>query len=199
MVFEQPTWWDGTLFYMFWILLVPFIAALVAGLGIGGLTKDAGKGFASFIIVGFIAFLVMIPYSNVIWHNQVEKASVQEKIITVEGWYPKTGIHANENGIMEIYNADQLMLTTKEGEQFVNEENFLFNKFATRELFHKLRVNGTYKIKYYGWREGYNTGFPNILSVVEVINETNTVPIRDQDYFGSKLVIGNNNLYPNNN
>ena len=44
-----------------------------------------------------------------------------------------------------------------------------------------------YKIKYYGWREGFNNGFPNILSVEKVIDENHT---RIVNNFGNNLVQG---------
>lgn len=88
---------------------------------------------------------------------------------------------------MVIDNANELLLVTTDGEGFFNNENFFFDKFNTRDIFNKLKVGGTYKIKYYGWRNGYNSGFPNILSVEEVIDETNATENKYGDYFGTKL------------
>ena len=112
---------------------------------------------------------------------------MQDKIITVQGWEPKPGITTNNNGMMVINNANQLMLVTTDNEGFLNNENFLFQKFATRDIFNQLKVGGTYKIKYYGWRNGYNSGFPNILSIEQVISETNATNNDDNKYFGVKL------------
>ena len=92
---------------------------------------------------------------------------------------------------MVINSADDLMLITTDNEGFLNEENFLFGKFNTRDIFNELKVNGTYKIKYYGWREGYNSGFPNILAVEEVINETNASSNDYNKYFGNVFVSSN--------
>ena len=89
--------------------------------------------------------------------------------------------------MMVIDNADELMMITSDGRGFVNEENFLFQKFDTRDILNKLKPNGVYKIKYYGWREGFNSGFPNILSVEEVVDESNVTDVKLSDYFGSKL------------
>ena len=77
------------------------------------------------------------------------------------------------------------MFVTKEGKEFANIESWPFSKFETRTIFNKLRVNGTYKIKYYGWRNGQNNEFPNILSVEEVIDENNTQPNDFNKYFGT--------------
>lgn len=118
-----------------------------------------------------------------------ETASVQEEIITVQGWQPKPNIQINENGMMVINSADDLMLITKDGKSFLNEENFWFQKFNTRDIFNDLKVNGTYKIKYYGWREGFNSGFPNILSIEEVIDENNTSSNNYDKYFGNQMVV----------
>lgn len=64
------------------------------------------------------------------------------------------------------------MMITTEYEEFLNEKNFLLKKFNTRDIFNELKINEAYKIKYYGWRNGFNSEFPNIISVKEVINET---------------------------
>ena len=59
-----------------------------------------------------------------------------------------------------------------------------------RDIFYQLRDNGTYKIKYYGWREGFTNSFPNILSVEQVVDENGTVPPSYNKYFGINLVGG---------
>jgi hypothetical protein len=53
-----------------------------------------------------------------------------------------------------------LLLVTTENEGFLNMENLFFGKFNTRDIFNQLKVGGTYKITYYGWRIGFNSGFP---------------------------------------
>ena len=55
-------------------------------------------------------------------------------------------------------------------------------RFNTRNILNTLKPNGTYKIKYYGWREGYNSGVPNILSVEEIIDESNCTNHSISDY-----------------
>ena len=47
----------------------------------------------------------------------------------------------------------------------------------------------TYKIKYYGWREGFNNGVPNILSISEVINETGTKSNDITHYMNKRSII----------
>ena len=119
-----------------------------------------------------------------------EVPSVNEEVITVQEWQPKVGLGTNGDGMMVIDSADDLMLVTTNGTCFYNNEHFWFQKFNTRDVFNQLKVNGTYRIKYYGWREPYNNGFPNILTVEEVINEDNVSTPQYSDYFGVKLVNG---------
>jgi hypothetical protein len=143
--------------------------------------------FMTFALAFIVAVIVMYPIGCVYWFYEYEVPSVQEKIITVQGWEPTPGITPNNNGMMTISNADQLLLVTTENEGFFNTENFFFGKFNTRDIFNQLKVGGTYKIKYYGWRNGFNSGFPNILSVEEVVNETGAKNNNYGDYFGTKL------------
>lgn len=89
--------------------------------------------------------------------------------------------------MMVIDNADQLMLVTTDGEAFLNEENFLFQKFDTRDLLNTLKPGVKANLTYYGWREGFNSGFPNILNVT-VIDDSNATNVTVGDYFGTKLV-----------
>ena len=79
--------------------------------------------------------------------------------------------------------------TTADGEGFLNEENFLFQKFDTRDILNTLKPHGTYNITFFGWREGFNSGFPNILSVNEVVDESNASNVSLNDYFGTKLTL----------
>ena len=90
----------------------------------------------------------------------------------------------------EINDASDLLLITTDGEAFENTETFWFQKFDTRDIFYQLRENGTYKIKYYGWREGFTNSFPNVLSVEQVVDENGTVPPSYNKYFGINLVGG---------
>lgn len=192
-MFVPPTWFEGLMFQIMVVLVIPLLIALGIGIGTyifyknGYGNRDGGAAFA----IAFIILIIAIPCAGVansfIWHDTFEKPSVQEKIITVQEWQPKPGIGTNSNGMMTIDNADELMLITTEKEGFFNNENFFFNKFDTRDIFNKLKVGGTYKIKYYGWREGFNSGFPTILSVEEVIDESNATENKYGDYFGTKL------------
>jgi len=186
-MFVPPSWFEGLLIQVVLFVVVPLVIAIGIGIVITLATRDGENGFMGFIAGFFILFMVMIPVGCVYWYNAYEVPSVQEKVITVQGWEPRAGLSTNSEGMMTIDNADDLMLITTEDEGFFNQENFLFNKFNTRDILNTMRVNGTYKIKYYGWRNGFNSGFPNILSVEQVINENNTVPIKYGDYFGTKL------------
>ncbi len=150
-------------------------------------SNDWGSKFIVFAFAFIVAVIVVYPIGCVYWFYEYEVPSVQEKIITVQGWEPRPGIIPNNNGMMTISNADQLLLVTTENEGFFNMENFLFGKFNTRDIFNQLKVGGTYKIKYYGWRNGFNSGFPNILSVEQVVNETGAKNNSYGDYFGTKF------------
>lgn len=190
MVFVEPTWIEGMLVYIAMI----FIPALIIG-AIGGiLAWKLDDSYDSNMLGLFIFFLLFIPatfgmagVASIYWHNAYEVPSIQEKIITVKEWQPTPGSHSNGDGMMEITDAGELMVITTDGEGFFNQENFLFGKFNTRDIFNQLKVNGTYKIRYYGWREGFTSTFPNILSVEEVIDETNATENEYSDYFGIKL------------
>lgn len=150
-------------------------------------SNHKGSIVITFVLAFFVSIIVVYPLGCVYWWNAYEVPSVQDKIITVQGWEPKPGIIANKYGTMVIDNANELMLVTKDGEGFFNNENFLFQKFNTRDVFNQLKVGGTYKIRYYGWRNGFNSGFPNVLSVEQVINETNATNNDYNKYFGTKF------------
>ena len=150
-------------------------------------SNHRGSIVITFVLAFFVSIIVVYPLGCVYWWNAYEVPSVQEKVITVQGWEPKPGIIADKYGTMVIDNANELMLITKDNEGFFNNENFLFQKFNTRDIFNQLKVGGTYKIKYYGWRNGFNSGFPNILSVEQVINETNATNNDYNKYFGTKF------------
>jgi len=188
-MFVPPTWLEGFLVQFVLYIIIPLIIATTVGIIVGKKIGEEGSiaGLMTFGLVFLLGILVMAPIVSVYWHDTYEKPSIQEKVITVSEWQPKPGVGVDDNGFMKIDNADELMLITTEQEGFLNEENFFFNKFNTRDILNQLRVNGTYKIKYYGWRNGFNSGFPNILSVEEVVNENGTVPMKYSDYFGTKL------------
>ena len=181
MVFVAPNWFTGALIWGA-IYILPFLIAI--GIIIYGLSMEK----MSIRSIGVILAVLLIVCSSFVWYECMEAPSVNEKVITVQEWQPRADIGTNENGMMVVDSADDLMLITTDGECFVNMENFWFQKFNTRDPFNQLKVNGTYRIKYYGWREPFNSGFPNILSVEEVIDESNTTAQRYSDYFGVKLV-----------
>lgn len=187
-MFVPPTWIEGTLIYALIIVLIP----LIIGVSIAIVIKIKSDEWEDGLELGFIVMGVltipMLGLSGAYWHYNYEVPSVQEKIITVTEWQPRAGITTNDNGMMVIDNAEQLMLLTTEGEGFLNQEHFLFQKFNTRDILIQLKPGGTYKIEYYGWREGYNSGFPNILRVVEVIDESEAEDVKFSDYFGTKIV-----------
>ena len=185
MSFVHPSWISGLLFYAL-IILVPCLISV--GIIFYGFIKDKDKVLIAGFILIVVSLAVTIPMSGVLWHYTYEVPSVQEKVVTVQDWQPKAGISVGDNGMMVIDNADQLMMVTTEKEGFLNEENLLFGKFDTRDILNTMKPNGTYKIKYYGWREGFNSGFPNILSVEEVIDESHAQNKYEGDYFGTKII-----------
>lgn len=184
MAFVTPSWFSGILIWMAYIIM-PLILGIVT---VYIAYKSKSNSFQKIsIIILTICILLSAFGSGILWHYQFEVPSVQEKTITVSSWQPKAGIEVNENGLMVIDSADDLMMITSDGEGFLNNENFLFSKFNTRDIYNQLKVNGTYKIKFYGWREGFNNGFPNILSVEEVIDESHA---HSNNNFGNSIVQG---------
>ena len=146
------SWFNGLLFHCLWI--VPIILGLVL-LFITNNKKVNILGLV-LLIVGVVC-LILTP---VAWHYMVEVPSVDEKIVTVQEWQPKAGLKSNSNGMMVINSADDLMMITDTGEGFKNDENFLFGKFDTRDILNNAKPGSVVKVKYYGWREGFNNGFP---------------------------------------
>lgn len=186
-MFVAPNWFEGWLIQFGIFIVIPLVVAIIVGFIVKKKKDSKFFGILSVGLAFIVVLAIMLPIGSVYWHYAYEVPSVQEKIITVQEWQPKAGIKYNNEGMMVIDNADQLMLITTDNEGFVNEENFLFNKFNTRDVFNELKINGTYKIKYYGWRNGFNSGFPNILSVEKVINDNNTSNNKYGDYFGVKF------------
>lgn len=208
-MFVPPSWVEGLLIQIGMYIVIPIIIATIFVIGISKKmdhkkphhkevhherphykgSKHWGTKIITFILAFIVAAIIVYPIGCVYWFYSYEVPSVQEKIITVQGWEPRPGVIAKGDGTMVISNADQLLLVTTENEGFYNMENFLFQKFNTRDIFNQLKVGGTYKIKYYGWRNGFNSGFPNLLSVEEVINETGVNNNAYGDYFGIKFAI----------
>ena len=173
------SWFNGLLFHCLWI--VPIILGLVL-LFITNNKKVNILGLV-LLIVGVVC-LILTP---VAWHYMVEVPSVDEKIVTVQEWQPKAGLKSNSNGMMVINSADDLMMITDTGEGFKNDENFLFGKFDTRDILNNAKPGSVVKVKYYGWREGFNNGFPNILSV-EVLDDSHAENKTMGDYIGTKVI-----------
>jgi len=181
MTFVHPSWIEGTIYLASWVLIPLILAIIIFGIS---LAKDSPTGF----VVGIVFFILAIagglfigPY---MWHEQYEVPSVQEKVITVDNWQPTFGKYWGD-----VQTPSDLMMATKDGELFKNDENFLFQKFDTRDVFTHLKPNGTYKIKYYGWREGFNNGVPNILSVEEVIDENGTSSHSISNYMNKRSIV----------
>lgn len=180
--FVPPTWFGGLL-TMISYFIIPFIIGIIAWVICA--TKD--RPFVGTVIL-MVCIVCAGACTSVLWWENYEVPSVQSKVVTVDSWQPKAGISTNENGMMVIDNADQLMLVTTDGEAFLNEENFFFQKFDTRDVLNTMKPNGTYNISYYGWREGFNSGFPNILSVEKVVDESHAQNKSVGDYFGTKVI-----------
>lgn len=194
MVFVPPSWIWGAFVYGI-IHLIPVVVGFICMLIGVGIYEDnyfSNKINYGTWILALLGIFIIVGGSvgaSYVLHEMYEVPSVQEEIITVDEWQPVPSIQPNENGIISINSANDLMLITKDGKCFYNQENMWFSKFETRDIFNKLKVNGTYKIKYYGWRNGQNNGFPNILSVEKVIDESNASPNKYSDYFGARLSV----------
>lgn len=184
MAFVAPSWFSGMLIWAGYIGIPIIIAIITFAL----INRSRNKTLEKIAIVILVCCALFAVFgSSIMWHYQFEVPSVNEKTIKVASWQPKVGIEVNGNGLMVIDSADDLMMVTDTGEGFLNQENFLFFKFNTRDIYNQLKVNGTYKIRYYGWREGFNNGFPNILSIEEVIDENHT---QTNNNFGNSIVQG---------
>lgn len=125
-------------------------------------SNNRGSKFIRFTLAFIVAVIILYPIGCVYWFYEYEVPSVQEKRITVQGWELRPGIISDDKGMMTISNADQLLLVTTENEGFFNTENLFFGKFNTRDIFNQLKVGGTYKIKYYGWRMDLTVDFQYI-------------------------------------
>lgn len=183
-MYVHPTWFEG----MLQCLVVFLIPCIMIGLAwIIALVKD--EDLVPIAMLLTVCVLVGTVFGGgFAMYKMFEEPSVQETVVTVQEWQPRVGLGTNENGMMVVDSADDLMMVDTNGNCYYNTENFWFGKFETRDIFNQLKVNGTYRIKYYGWREGFNNGFPNILSVEQVIDENNTHTPRYNDYYGVKLV-----------
>ena len=187
MVFVAPNWWEGLL-----INIGIYLGLFVLTLGITILIVLKTKKNIVLKIIGLcagfcIAIIITTVAGGFIWYESYELPSVNEKIITVSSFEPVPGIETNDNGMMIINNADQIMVVDSEGNGWFNKEASWFQKWDTRDVLNQLKINGTYKIKYYGWRNPFNSGFPNILSIEEAIDETNATKPNYNELFGVKF------------
>ena len=187
-----PSWIFGMFYYALWIIIPLLLGVSCLILSLRLPFEDDDKRLF-LIISGGIVFIALAVCGGLFladwgWHYQYEVPSVQQKVITVDNWQPSFNKYWGK-----IKGADDLMMQTKDGELFGNKENFLFGKFNTRDVLNQLKPNGTYKITYYGWREGFNNGVPNILSVDEVINETNTSSNDISQYMNKRSIIYEDN------
>ncbi len=182
MSFVPPTWFGGLLTMVGYFIL-PLIIGVIAWVFFA--LKD--KPTIGTVIL-IICLVIGIGCAHVLWWQNFEVPSVESKVVTVQDWQAKPGLNTDKRGMMVIDSADDLMMVTSDGEGYLNEEHFLFQKFDTRDILNTLKPNGTYKIKFYGWREGFNSGFPNILSVEEIVDESHAQNKSVGDYFGTKVV-----------
>lgn len=179
--FVPPSWFTGLLVWIGY-LIIPVIIGVVAWLFFAAKDKP---GIAFTILI--ICLIVGIGGSQVLWWQNYEVPSVHSEEVTVQDWQPKAGLKVNEKGLMVIDSADDLMLITTDGKGYLNNEHFLFGKFDTRDILNKAKPGAKLNITSYGWREGFNDGFPNILSV-EVIDDSHAQNKTVADYFGTKVV-----------
>ena len=189
-MYIEPTWIDllikGSLLNVASIIIIILLTAIIAKI-VNMLVKKSKKEEFTIItiVVCIVLFALTVQFADsYIWNIWMEQPSVREEVVTIDAIQPRPGaVEMNDSGYY-IENSNQLIFVTKDGKEFANYENWPFGKFETRTIFNKLKINGTYKIKYYGWRNGKNNEFPNILSVDEVIDENNTQPNDFNKYFG---------------
>ena len=181
--FIPPTWWMLGLTKIGY-LIIPIIIGVIIGLY--GFAKD------KFFLIVIAAIIISAGFvgASYLWHENFEVASIEEKIITVSDYQIKPNIQRNNQGFVVVNSADDLLLVTSDGESFLNEENFWFQKFNTRDIFNQLKVNGTYKVTVYGWRAPFYSTFPNILNIEEVIDESNATNNNFNKYSGTNAAVG---------
>lgn len=179
MSFIPPNIFDGMLIWC----AIYFIPLMLCGVFfLYGVVKD----IKTVRVATVLLIACCIIFSSYVWFDTMEVPSVQEKVITVQEWQPSPNVKPNGFGQMTIDNADQLVLVTTDGETFQNTEHFFFMKFETRDILNHLKPGGTYKIKYYGWRNGWTSSFPNILSIEEVVDDSSLNVTNS--YFGTRIV-----------
>ena len=60
------------------------------------------------------------------------------------------------------------LIFTKKSGVFENTDSWFRLKFDSSDMYNLLKEGKTYKIKYYGWRIGFFSMYPNIYDAVEV-------------------------------
>lgn len=144
----------------------------------------AGTTLVVILILGAIGFGIYSDDQAQKEKEEIYKDSIKEKVVTIQSVSCRPGLEENELGQMMVKNADQLMFYTTDGEGFQNTEDNLTGKYETRDLLLNLKIGGTYKIRYVGWRDGRNSAYPNILAIVEVKNESEAVGFSWNDFIG---------------
>jgi len=179
--FIPPNWFMGMLIYAGYFA-VPLIIGVIAWVFFA--LKD--KPTIGTVIL-IICLVIGIGCAHVLWWQNFEVPSVESKVVTVQDWQAKPGLNTDERGMMVIDSADDLMMVTSDGDGYLNTENLLFQKFDTRDILNKAKPGAVINVTSYGWREGFNSGFPNILSV-DVIDDSHAENKTVGDYFGTKVV-----------
>jgi len=136
------------------------------------------------LVIGLIVGGVALMVNGFVSEQDKYTSSVKEEVITVKSISPAPGFHPNDFGQLMCDNAQQLMFYDTNGVGYENTEDDLMGKYETRDILINMKIGGTYKIKYVGWRDGQNSRYPNILAIVEVVNETDAVGFSWNDFLG---------------
>ena len=107
------------------------------------------------IIIGFgiLVFLVLIITPIVLSYS-----SAKEITITIK----------DKERIAEYEDGKYLIFT--ENEVFENTDSFLFLKFDSSDVYNKLEVGSTYKVKVNWYRIKFLSNYRNILEILEWMN-----------------------------
>jgi len=146
---------------------------------------DVGDVISVVVIVAIV--IGVIIGIGALWSEEQKKLndSIKEEVVTIKSVVPVPGLKANSYGQIIIDNAADLMFITTDGRTFMNYEDPKMNKYETGDILNNLQVGGTYKIRYYGWRDGQRSLWPNILCIVQVVDESNVTEFRDRgDWIG---------------
>lgn len=75
-------------------------------------------------------------------------------------------IHINDKERIE---GDYLIYT--EDEVFKNTDSLLFMKFDSSDVYNKLKIDGRYRVKVYGFRIPFFSMYRNIVKINTIVNE----------------------------